>query len=108
MDEEGSPGTTEQLLPKQAREGKVRIEEWEEGVCEQTEPLSPSCERAFLCYLGWVLLFPSLPAGSGCCSQPELEREDLTQAAELLVLALELFSFGPCCDSQTGTHQSVN
>lgn len=33
------------------RHGKVRIEEWEEGVCEQTEPLSPSCERAFLCSL---------------------------------------------------------
>lgn len=51
MDEEGSPGTIEQLLPKQAWEGKVRTEEWEEGVCEQTEPLSPSCERAFLCSL---------------------------------------------------------
>ena len=38
MDEEGFLGGTEQMLPKQAGGGKVRIEEWEKGVCEQIEP----------------------------------------------------------------------
>lgn len=40
---------TEQLFPRQVWGGKVRIWEWEKGVCEQIEPLLPSCERAFLC-----------------------------------------------------------
>ncbi|KAK2519419.1 hypothetical protein Q9966_013915 [Columba livia] len=69
MDEEGPPGTTEQLLPQQA---------WE-------------------AYLQAVDVARSLSWSAG----------DLTQAAELLALALELLSFSPCCDSQTDIHQST-
>lgn len=36
-------GETERSFPKQAWGRKVRIGEWEKGVCEQTEPLFVAC-----------------------------------------------------------------